>query len=164
MGFFNSTRGLRQGDPLSPYLFVIGMEALSRLIFRAVRGGNLSGCKIKGRSGDGVLVSHLLFADDTLDFCEASQDQMVYLSWLLMWFEAISGLRINLDKSEILPVGRVENLEVLALEFGCKVGRLPTSYLGLPLSVHHMSVAVWDGLEERFQKTFAMWKIQFISK
>ncbi|RVW40104.1 hypothetical protein CK203_081942 [Vitis vinifera] len=78
---------------------------------------------------------------------------MVYLSWLLMWFEAISGLRINLDKSEILPVGRVENLEVLALEFGCKVGRLPTSYLGLPLSVHHMSVAVWDGLEERFQKT-----------
>ena len=89
---------------------------------------------------------------------------MVYLSWLLMWFEAISGLRINLDKSEILPVGRVENLEVLALEFGCKVGRLPTSYLGLPLSVHYMSVAVWDGLEKRFRKRLAMWKRQFISK
>ena len=43
---------------------------------------------------------------------------MVHLSWLLMWFEAISGLRINLDKSEILPVGRVENLENLALEAG----------------------------------------------
>ena len=72
-GFFNSSRGLRQGDPLSPYLFVIGMEALSRLIFRAVReGGYLSGCKIKEKSGDEVLVSHLLFADDTLVFCEAS--------------------------------------------------------------------------------------------
>ena len=57
------------------------MEALSRLIFRAVReGGYLSGCKIKEKSGDEVLVSHLLFADDTLVFCEASQDQMVYLS------------------------------------------------------------------------------------
>ena len=78
------------------------------------------------------MVSHLLFADDTLVFCEASEDQMVYLSWLLMWFEAISGLRINLDKSEILPVGRVENLEALALEVGCKVGRLPSSYLGIP--------------------------------
>ena len=44
-----------------------------------------------------------------------------------MWFEIISGLRINLDKSEILSVRKVENLEALALEFGCEVGRLPTT-------------------------------------
>ncbi|KAJ9700381.1 hypothetical protein PVL29_005939 [Vitis rotundifolia] len=162
--FFNSSRGLRQGDPLSPYLFVIRMEALRRLIFRAVREGYLSGCKIKRRSGDEVLVSHLLFANDTLVFREASQDQMAYLSWLLMWFEAISGLRINLDKSEISPVGRVENLEGLALEFGCKVGRLPTSYLGLPLGAYHKFVVIWDGVEEKFRKRLAMWKRQFISK
>ena len=48
-----------------------------------------------------------------------------------MWFEAISGLRINLDKSEILPVWRVENVWILALELGCKVGALPSTYLGL---------------------------------
>ncbi|RVW14380.1 hypothetical protein CK203_090481 [Vitis vinifera] len=101
------------------------MEAFSRLILRAVRGGFLSGCQDKRKSGDGAVVTHLLFTDDTLVFCEAFQDQMAHLSWLLMWFEAISGLRINLDKSEILPVGRVENLEALALEVGCKVGRLP---------------------------------------
>ena len=47
---------------------------------------------------------------------------MAFLSWLLMWFEAISGLRINLDKSEILPVGRVENVEILALGTRLKVG------------------------------------------
>ncbi|RVW50222.1 Threonine--tRNA ligase, mitochondrial 1 [Vitis vinifera] len=163
-GFFNSSRGLHQGDPLSPYLFVIGMEAFSRLIHRAVRGGFLSGCRIKGRRGDGALVSHLLFADDTLVFCDSSQDEMAYLSWLLMWFEALSGLRINLDKSEILPVGRVENLELLAIEVGCKVGRLPTSYLGIPLGANHKSVAVWDGVEERFRKRLAKWKRQFISK
>ncbi|RVW96170.1 LINE-1 reverse transcriptase-like [Vitis vinifera] len=139
-GFFNSSRGLRQGDPLSPYLFD------------------------KVRRGDGELVSHLLFADDTLVFCDSSQDEMTYLSWLLMWVEALSGLRINLDKSEILPVGRVENLELLALEVGCKVGRLPTSYLGIPLGANHKSVAVWDGVEERFRKRLAKWKRQFISK
>ena len=110
------------------------------------------------------MVSHLLFADDTLVFCDTSQDQMTYLSWLLMWFEAISDLRINLDRSEILLVGRVENLEVLALEVGCKVGKLPTSYLGVPLGANHKYVTVWDGVEERFQKRLVKWKRQFISK
>ena len=81
-----------------------------------------------------------------------------------MWFEVISGLRINLDKSEILLVGRVENLKVLAIEFGCKVERFPTSYLGLPFGVHHKSVAIWNGVEKRFRKRLAIWKRQFISK
>ena len=62
---------------------------------------------------------------------------MTYLSWFLMWFETISGLRINLDKSEVLPMGRVENVEILALKLGCKVGSLPSTYLGLPLGALH---------------------------
>ena len=53
-------------------------------------------------------MSHMLFADDTLVFCEASQDQMTYLCWTLMWFEAILGLRINLDNNELIPVGYVK--------------------------------------------------------
>ena len=72
-GFFQSSRGLRHGDPLSPYLFVIAMEALSCLLRRAVCGGFLSTCQVRGRGGDGVKVSHLLFADDTLIFCEAQE-------------------------------------------------------------------------------------------
>ena len=102
-GFFQSSRGLRQGDPLSLYLFVIAMEALSCILRRAVSGGFLSACKVRVRGGEGAHVSHLLFVDDTLVFYGASQDQMKYLSWTLMWFEAISGLRINLDKSELTP-------------------------------------------------------------
>ncbi|RVW74330.1 LINE-1 retrotransposable element ORF2 protein [Vitis vinifera] len=164
-GFFRSSRGLRQGDPpLSPYLFVLGMEALSSLINRAVRGGFLSGCRIGGREGVGIQVTHLLFADDTLVFCDDSQEQLAFLSWLLMWFEAISGLRINLNKSEILPVGRVENAKLLAAELGYKVGSLPSTYLGLPLGASHKSVKVWEGVEERMRKKLALWKRQFISK
>ncbi|RVW78847.1 Transposon TX1 uncharacterized 149 kDa protein [Vitis vinifera] len=128
-------------------LFVLGMEALSYLINRAVRESFLIGCRLRGRGGSGIQVSHLLFADDTLVFCEDSQDQMAILSWLLMWFEAISGLSINLNKSETLPVGKVENAEVLASELGCKVGSLPSTYLELPLGAPHKSMAVWDGVE-----------------
>ena len=47
---------------------------------------------------------------------------MAYLSWILAWFEALSGLKVNLDKSSLLPVGRVENEESFALELGCKIG------------------------------------------
>ena len=66
-------------------------------------------------------------------FCQAFQDQLIYLSWLLMWFEAVSRLRINLEKSELIPVRRVENIDDLALDFGCRVGSLLSTYLGLPL-------------------------------
>ena len=97
-GFFQSSRGLRQGDPLSPYLFVIDMEVFSAFLKRVVEGGFLSGCRVKGWSEERALISHLLFADDTLVFCKPSQDQLTYLSWLFMWFEAVSGLRINLKK------------------------------------------------------------------
>ncbi|RVW41857.1 DExH-box ATP-dependent RNA helicase DExH9 [Vitis vinifera] len=134
--------GLRQGDPFSPYLFVIAMEDLSCLLKRAVNSVFLVACKARGRGGEGVQVSHLLFTDDTLVFYGASQDQMMYLSWILMWFEAISGLRINLDKSELILVGGVENAKALVADLGCKVGSLSSSSLRLPLGAPHRSVTV----------------------
>ncbi|KAJ9682618.1 hypothetical protein PVL29_018523 [Vitis rotundifolia] len=163
-GFFQSSRGLRQGDPLSSYLFVIAMEVFSVFLKRAVEGGFLSGCRVKGRREEGVLISHLLFADDTLVFCNPSQDHLTYLSWLLMWFEAVSGLRINLEKSELIPVGRVENMDELAWDFGCRVGSLPTTYLGMPLGAPFKSITVWDGVEERFRRRLSLWKRQYLSK
>ena len=123
--FFRSTRGIRQGDPLSPYLFVIGMKVFSQLIDRAMEGNFFTGCNVGGRGEDGLVLTHLLYANDTLIFCGADRIQLVYLQWLLMWFEAIPRLRINLSKSEIIPVGRVDDAEALTTELGCKVGSLP---------------------------------------
>ncbi|KAL6327211.1 hypothetical protein AAG906_015250 [Vitis piasezkii] len=76
-----------------------------------------------------------------------------------MWFEACSGLKINLEKSKLIPMGRVHDIEDLALELSCKVGGLPSYYLGLPLGAPFKS-AVWDGVEECFQKRLTMWKRQ----
>ena len=64
--FFPSSKGLRQGDPLSPYFFVIGMEALRCLINRAVEGNYLSGSKIAVGRGEDLVISHLLYTDDCL--------------------------------------------------------------------------------------------------
>ena len=64
-GFFKSSRGLRQRDPLSPYLFVLGMEVFSMLIEKAVSRGFLTGLKVLGGEGEEMQISHLLFADDT---------------------------------------------------------------------------------------------------
>ena len=163
-GFFRSSRGLRQGDPLSPYLFVIGMEALSCLLKIAMEGNFITGCRFGGRDGGEIVISHLLYADDTIIFCDANAEQMMYLRWTLMWFEAFSGLKINLIKSEIIPLGRVDNVEELAAELGCGVGSLPTKYLGLPLGPPHRASGVWDSIEERFRNKLSSWKKQYISK
>ena len=61
-----------------------------------------------------------------------------------IWFEAILGLKINVTKSELIPVGRTENLDELALVLGCKVGVLPTTYLELPLGAPYNSLVSWD--------------------
>ncbi|RVX01006.1 putative ribonuclease H protein [Vitis vinifera] len=71
------------------------------------------------------------------------------------------GLRVNWDKSELILVGRMENVEELALEFDCKFSTLLSSYLGLPLGAHFKEVAVWDGVEE---KTFDLEKTVYFQR
>ena len=162
--FFSTFRGLRQGDPLSPYLFVLIMEAFSSLISRAEEKGFIRGFKVKGQSGEGVSVSHLLFADDTLLFCEDNRDQLIFWKWAVYCFELVSGLKINMQKSEVIPVGDVEDMDRAAAVFGCKVGKFPTTYQGLPLGARHNLGSVWDVVEERFKRNLAMWKKQYLSK
>ena len=72
--FFGSSRGLRQGDPLSPLLFLVMMEVFSRIVKRMEGVGLLSGFRADGRRGRGESVSHLLFADDTILFCDAKEE------------------------------------------------------------------------------------------
>ena len=63
-------------------------------------------------------VFHLLFANDTLILCDADKENIEYLSWVFMWFEAISRLKINLEKSEVISNGDVSNMEDLVKVLG----------------------------------------------
>ena len=75
--FFGSSRGLWQGDPLSLMLFLVMMEVLSKMMKRAEGAGLLQGFRADGRRGGGVCVSHLLFADDTILFCDVDEEQIL---------------------------------------------------------------------------------------
>ena len=113
-GFFNSSRGLRQGDSLYPLLFVLVMEALSRLMDRAAVGNFLDGFSMNNPNRPDLKVSQLLFADDTLIFCGTDRNQLLHLKGFLMCFEAVSDLHINLGKSEIVLVKSVHGVDELA--------------------------------------------------
>ena len=86
---------MRQGDPLSPLLFVVVMEAFSRTMNVAVGRELLTRFLVGSRHFEAMEVSHLLFADDTLIFCEPMVEQLWNLRCLLLCFEVVTGLKIN---------------------------------------------------------------------
>lgn len=148
VGFLRSSRGLSQGDPLSPFLFIIVFEVLSKMLRRAEQSF-MSGFLV---GNDECRISHLQFVDDTMIFCDADVCQLGYLRCILSCFEAVSSLHINLAKSELFPVGEVSNIENLAWILGCKIGTLPSSYLGLPLRTPFKSKSVWDPVLEQISR------------
>jgi hypothetical protein len=162
--FFDSSRGVRQGDPLSPLLFVMVMEAFSRMMNVMMEKELLAGFSVGSRSEEAMIVSHLLFADDTLIFCEPKVEQIQHLRCLLLCFEAVSGLKINLSKSTIVPIGMVGNLEVLSNILGCRVESLPLTYLGLPLGANHRDTSIWDTVIGKMEAKLAGWKRMYLSK
>lgn len=158
VGFFSPQRGLRQGDPLSPFLFILAMEGLSRMLDKAKQLQWLKGFDI-GRDRE-VNISHL---HNTLIFCEADREQVLYLNLTLLIFEAVSGLHINMLKSVIYPVNEVQNIEEQAGILGCNTGTFPTTYLGLPLGAKYKAEGIWSRVIEKFEKRLASWQMQYLS-
>jgi hypothetical protein len=134
------------------------MKALSRMLIAALDQGNLLGFSVGSRDSKALVVNHFLFADDTLIFCGAQEEQIQHLRCIFLCFEAASGLRINLGKSEIVPIGEVEDVGRLANLLGCRVGSLPMTYLGLPLGASYKFTSIWNGVIEKMERRLAGWK------
>lgn len=96
--FFIPSQGIRQGDPLSPYLFILCVEGLSSLLSRAETNGDITGLAI---SRVGTRLSHLFFADDSLLFCRASIPEWIKIQEVLFIYEKASGQQLNWGKTSI---------------------------------------------------------------
>ena len=147
---------MRQGDPLSPLLFVLIMEALRRMLDKVVLDGHMSGFGVGCLEGRSLAVYRLLFADNTLIFCDVNLDQVLFLRMILIWFKAISGLKINL--------GMVHNFELLLTILGYKQGTLPMKYLGLPLGDKFKDKTIRNQILEKIERRLAGWKHLYLSK
>jgi hypothetical protein len=128
---FHCKRGVRQGDPLSPLLFVLTADLLQSMINHAKNQGSLNLPTPLGAGSDFPVVQ---YADDTLLFIEACPNQLLVLKDLLASFASTIGLRVNYNKTVMLPINiPQEKLESLANSFRCQMGSMPFTYLGLPL-------------------------------
>ncbi|KAE8662788.1 hypothetical protein F3Y22_tig00113124pilonHSYRG00059 [Hibiscus syriacus] len=138
---FSIKRGLRQGCPLSPFLFNVVGEALSGLLKKAVEIDLCGGIRI----GDGsVVVSHIQFADDLLIFLEAKGRMIKNIKQVLNIFEVVVGLKLNMKKIKIFSINVEENrVKRWADLISCSSTVLPTTYLGLPLGHKKNSKTLW---------------------
>jgi hypothetical protein len=127
---FVCKRGVRQGDPLSPLLYIFGSDLLQSAVNDMVRVGSLSR-PIETNDLDFPIIQ---YADDTLLIVPADRLQLRALKETLEKYSKSTGLRINYSKSQLVPINVPDDLvTLLAEDFGCQVGTMPFTYLGLPL-------------------------------
>ncbi|KAL9666562.1 hypothetical protein QQ045_000897 [Rhodiola kirilowii] len=154
-------KGLRQGNPLSPFLFTIVAEGLSRLLAKARESEEFQRVKW---TNNGDAVTHLQFTDDTIIFCQAKKKEVKNLKSFLRAFEAVSGLQINYKKSKCVGIGLKQGqVEKFASLLRCETSGLPIDYLGIQVGVNPGRVKTWEPILNKFSKKLASWEISKLS-
>ncbi|WJX23528.1 hypothetical protein P8452_12731 [Trifolium repens] len=163
VGPIHPGRGLRQGDPLSPYLFILATEGLTALIKQSIGRGDLHGVKI---CRGAPVVSHLLFADDCFLFCRANIAEATHLMSLLDIYSAASGQEINLSKSEVFFSRNLSKAaqDDLSGIMGVKHVLGTGTYLGLPSMVGRSKKSTFGYIKDRIWKKINSWRGRALSK
>ncbi|XP_025665275.1 uncharacterized protein [Arachis hypogaea] len=160
---FVPQRGLRQGDPILPYLFIIAAEVFTILVDKAKDEGRISGVRIAPTA---LAISHILFADDCIIFSKDSEEEVYQLITILNMYTEASGQQINVDKSGItfhnqVPIrNRVEIEEILGLPAWDQPGK----YLGLPTQWGRSKNKALRWIEERVSDKLCGWKEKLLSQ
>jgi hypothetical protein len=161
-GNFTPTRGLRQGDPLSPFLFILGTVVLSRLFHHQESIGLLKGIRIAKSYPP---INHLLFADDLIIFARATSFEATALSYCLNTYCSWSGQKINNEKSSILFSKNTSSVSISSI-LGIIPFRLTTSapfHLGLSLMFGHSRKEAFQPLLDKVIPKIHGWRSKTLS-
>ncbi|GKC52243.1 RNA-directed DNA polymerase, eukaryota, reverse transcriptase zinc-binding domain protein [Tanacetum coccineum] len=160
-GYFKGNRGLRQGDPISSYLFTRVMEILALLLQRKIRNSDSfkyhHGCKE-------LKIINLCFADDFMIFCHGDIKSAGVINDAIKEFSAVSGLHPNMNKSSLLfgsliIIKKGQLMSVMKF----KEGALPSGYLGVPLVTKRIGVKDCQTLIDRIRSRTEDWKCKSFS-
>lgn len=161
-GIVKPQRGIRQGDPLSPYIFILCADILSHLIKVKAAASDIRGIKV---GLDAPVITHLQFADDSLFFCQTNARNCQALKDAFDVYEYYSGQKINTSKSVITFGSRV---------YGSTQARLKTildipnqggggKYLGLPEQFGRKKKEMFNYIIERVKQRTSSWSSKFLS-
>eukprot|EP00253_Pinus_taeda_P015484 PITA_15484 len=151
---FRSSRGIRQGDPLSPFLFIIMVEGLGRCIKNAIHSQDLKGITLH----QAPTVSHQQFVDDNMIFGYSSVQEARTLNSLLLLFSKASGALINKVKSQIFFFNTHPTTQrAIARILGFSIASLPSKYLGAPLFAYARKHSSWTSLLEKLEAKLSLW-------
>lgn len=158
---FKLQQSLRQGDPLSPFLFNLVIESLNQVMCKAISLNMWNGIVI-GKAG--LKISHLQYADDTIIFCNQDLDSLKNIRKVLILFQLASGLQVNFHKSSLFCLNEPQNwLQQAARVLLCKPGSLPFTYLGLPIGGISSRIKLWEPIIAKMVKKLASWKGSLLS-
>ncbi|OMO70992.1 reverse transcriptase [Corchorus capsularis] len=156
------SRGLRQGDPLSPYLFLFVVDVLSRSVQQKVLDGSISGIQLSRQS---PMLTHLFFADDSLFFFDANLANCRNMISCVQDYCRASGQSINMENSRLIFSSNVPEDERQQVEncLGIKVAANPGTYLGIPTFWGKSKYDAMGFIKEKVLTKLKSWKQQTLS-
>jgi hypothetical protein len=157
----NIKRGLKQEDPLAPFLFLLVAEGFAGLMRSAVEKDLFKGFSV---GSEGLVISHLQYADDTLCIGEATTENLWTLKAILRGFELASGLKVNFRKSCLIGVNVHNSFMESACNFlNCKHGSIPFWYLGLPVGANPKRISTWEPMVDGIRRRLRGWRSRYVS-
>ncbi|GJX62449.1 RNA-directed DNA polymerase, eukaryota [Tanacetum coccineum] len=157
---FQYFKGLKQGDPLSPFLFILVMESLHLSFQKVVNAGLYKGVVLD----NSLQISHLFYADDVVFIGQWCDSNISTIIRVLDCFFQASGMRINLHKSKIMGIAVDNSLVTQAANsIGCLTLSLPFQYLGVNIGSHMSRIKSWDIVLNKVQGRLSKWKSKVLS-
>eukprot|EP00253_Pinus_taeda_P033811 PITA_33811 len=158
---FNASRGIRQGDPLSSFLFILAAEGLGRFIKQEQTTNRIKGLQIWGNN---LPLTHQQFVDDIMLFGEPTVREIRQLRRILDLFAEAFGLEINKDKSCIFIFNTIDQVKSHLIRIlGFKKGELPTKYLGNVLDYTSRRMKNWQGVLDKLNNKVANWAFRVLN-